>query len=153
LRNLSTAALLASSQAFDNQGMQRTPIGQFIYDSLQAHAEWRARIKQAVRDGLVGDTPEHLAADAECPLGKWLASDLDPMYRDDSEFAIVKDAHHRFHQALSDIARLIQHGDSAGAIERIASGSQFAELSSTMNRELTRWLAKIEIMGHRAQSA
>lgn len=133
--------------------MERTPIGQFIYDSLQVHAEWRARIKQAIRDGAVGDTPEHLAADAECLLGKWLASDLDPMYRDDSEYAIVKDAHYRFHEALSDIARTIQRGDASAASEKIATGSPFAQLSSTMNRELTRWLAKIEIMGHRAHSA
>lgn len=153
LRNLSIRSLLAAAGGHDNQDMQRTPAGQLIYDALQFHAQWRVRIKQAIRDGAAGDTPEHLAAHADCPLGRWLAHGIDPARKSDAEYAIVKDAHHRFHEVLSDIALSIERGDSSAACEKIAAGSPFAELTSTMNRELTRWLAKIEIVGQRSQSA
>lgn len=133
--------------------MQRSQVGQLIYDALQFHAEWRVRVKQAIRNASIGGNREQLVADEYCALGKWLAEDIEPQLQGDAEYAVVADAHQRFHRELAEIASAIRHGDTAAACEMIAAGSEFAELSSTMNRELTRWLAKIEILGRKTQAA
>ena len=130
--------------------IQRTPVGQKLYEALQEHALWRVVARKAVQDGRCNETAKALASDNECPLGKWLHYEIDHTHRSEAEYEILKEAHRRFHLALAGVVAAIERGDLGAAAERVEPRSEFADLCSVMNRELLHWLAKTEAAHHRA---
>jgi hypothetical protein len=113
-----------------------------IKNALHVHAEWRIRIKRAITSGTFDKTPEQLLDDTDCDIGKWLYYEV-PEPLKGPEYHTLRVAHRRFHQVISEIIRNVLEGETYAATEQIRAGSEFMELSALMNRELTKWLAKI----------
>jgi hypothetical protein len=122
--------------------MEKSPLADKIYDALHLHREWRMRIKYAISSGRFEMIPEQIIGDTCCELGRWLHYGVTEPEKS-VEYHALKAAHLRFHHVVSEIVRRGLEGRTLEASDEIRPGSEFMELSAAMNRELTKWLAKV----------
>jgi hypothetical protein len=86
-----------------------TDLGIDLDSAIQAHADWRSKLRTAVARKETMDA-ETIGCDDCCLLGKWLHGAGKSQYGGKPSFVSLVDAHRQFHQEAGKVARLIKHG-------------------------------------------
>ena len=102
-------------------------MGVNLDNAIQAHANWRAKLRTAVtqRESLDADT---VSRDDCCELGKWLHGAGGSQYGGKPSFVNLLESHRQFHQEAGKVARLINQGGLRRS--RKAVGEQHGLLQS-----------------------
>ena len=101
---------------------------------LRAHAEWVARLREALYcDGALDDS---MAADDEaCQLGQWL-KDMEPRYADLPEYRAAKEVHVGFHRRAAHCLELINVGRRNDALAETQDEGELRRLSRLLVKAL-----------------
>jgi hypothetical protein len=113
-------------------------IEQQIQSAIEAHAEWKLRLNNAIETGRSSHTVATACQDNQCALGRWLY-DLDAVTKATSRWACVRSTHAEFHREAASILALALAGDKRGAKSRMTFSSPFIGLSHRLTAELTAW--------------
>lgn len=112
-------------------------IKQQISDAMEAHGEWKHRLRQAAAVGERGLPVDDICRDDRCKFGKWLYS-VQPSAADTGFHGTAKELHAQFHKAAGDIAAMISRGEDQAAMSALTAGP-FAETSAKLTRHLAQW--------------
>ena len=84
-------------------------LGIILDTAIQAHANWRAKLRTAVtqKERLDADT---VGRDDCCELGQWLHGAGSSQYRSKPSFVNLLGAHRQFHEEAGKVARMINQG-------------------------------------------
>ncbi len=108
-------------------------------NAIQAHADWRTKLRSAASKSETLDT-DTVARDDCCELGKWLHGAGGSKFGGKPSFVALTDAHRKFHIEAANVARVVNVGQSDKAEQMLASGSPFAQASN----EVTRLIVQIK---------
>ena len=108
---------------------------EMVETSIQAHAEWFDRLKDAIATGRSSFTPEQVRQVTECEFGKWMYAELKPLC-DERIFGEIRDAHAAFHRKASDFLFLALQGTRARAAAEVAVSGELTRLSENLCRLL-----------------
>lgn len=91
--------------------------------AIDAHTQWKTRL----RDYISGSGTEDLevaivSRDDQCVLGRWLQADGELHHGKKPEFARVRSAHARFHEAAGEVLATAQRGDRTAALRMLDEG-------------------------------
>jgi hypothetical protein len=103
--------------------------------AITAHLAWKGRLTRCVEGTGEAIDPAVVAAEDQCNLGKWLV-EVSTLRPRDAAIAEIRRQHREFHAAAAEVVRCCQCGDREGARARLASGSTFANLSSSLIAKL-----------------
>ena len=97
--------------------------------AIQAHAQWRTRLRNAAqhKERLDADT---IGRDDCCDLGRWLHGKGQGTYGSLPVFQDLVDRHRKFHTEAGAIAKTINLGNYAAAEEALAGNTAFSRASS-----------------------
>lgn len=106
--------------------------------AIEAHVRWKIRLEAYIN----GTSQEHLDADVicrddQCALGKWIYGDGGAKYGEYPMFPVLKQTHMNFHQSAGDIVRMVDAGDTDGALTLLNSGD-YARYSHRVKSDLAR---------------
>ncbi|MEE9414046.1 MAG: CZB domain-containing protein [Acidimicrobiales bacterium] len=110
-----------------------------ITRAIGVHGQWKFRLTQAVDTGASEFDPDVVKFDNRCEFGKWLHEEITPEEQVAGHYSHVVELHAKFHTLASNILREAVAGDKDHARELIASGSEYAALSSEMTLSLMAW--------------
>ncbi|MBN9627879.1 MAG: chemotaxis protein [Acidovorax sp. SCN 65-28] len=96
--------------------------------AIQAHANWRAKLRTAVtqKERLDADT---VGRDDCCELGQWLHGAGSSQYGGKPSFVNLLDAHRQFHEEAGKVARMINQGAYDHAEKQLANDTAFSRAS------------------------
>jgi len=97
--------------------------------AIQAHADWRAKLRTAAMRHETMDA-ETISCDDCCVLGKWLHGAGQSQYGGKLSFVSLMDAHREFHQEAGKVARLINQGAYDVAEQQLGGNTAFSKASS-----------------------
>ncbi len=103
-----------------------------IDDAIQAHAQWKFKLRHALYSGEALD-PETIAVDNRCALGIWLHGDAKAKYGKTSAFAKCLTDHAEFHRQAGKIAAAINEKKKEEAERMLAQNSAFALVSKRIS--------------------
>lgn len=108
--------------------------------AIGAHGMWKVRLKSAIESGKI-DTPiETIRVDDQCAFGKWFfGSTLSPQDKASSHYKTVKELHAEFHKTAARVAELAVNGKKAEAEKMIATGGEYASISSKLTQAMMEW--------------
>ena len=97
--------------------------------AIQAHADWRAKLRTAAmrQETMDADT---IGCDDCCALGKWLYGAGQSQYGGRPTFVSLVGAHREFHQEAGKVARLINQGAYDVAEQQLGSNTGFSVASN-----------------------
>lgn len=98
-------------------------------DAIRAHAAWKMRLSNYIRnpDGTLN--PAEVAPDNQCSLGQWIYENL-TQYGTMSEFNELKTIHANFHRCAADIVERADKGENLSDEVALGTNSQYASLSA-----------------------
>lgn len=99
-----------------------------LSNALEAHAEWRYRLRAAIVGKRRLDA-EMVARDDACPLGKWLHGEAKEQYWALKSYERCVAEHARFHAQAGKVAEAINAGEYARAQAMIANESAYTAAS------------------------
>ena len=96
--------------------------------AIQAHANWRAKLRTAVtqKERLDADT---VGRDDCCELGQWLHGAGSSQYGGKPSFVNLLGAHRQFHEEAGKVARMINQGAYDHAEKQLANDTAFSRAS------------------------
>ena len=104
---------------------------------IAGHGMWKYRLHNTIETGHSDASPEKVARDDQCPLGKWVHGDartaLGP-----GELERIRELHAAFHRHAADVLKLALAGEKSAAREQLGSGSQFLRLPQRWSSSWTR---------------
>jgi Chemoreceptor zinc-binding domain len=107
---------------------------------LAAHAEWKARVGEAVARGTSEFTVAGIARDDLCVFGRWLYGDgLSPAEKASFGYAEVCRLHARFHSEAARVLELALSGNRWEAAAAMGDGRPYARASADLINALTAW--------------
>jgi hypothetical protein len=111
--------------------------------AIQAHAEWRSRLRTAAQnqDTLDADT---IARDDCCDLGRWLHGSAGAQYGNRPSFVALLDRHRTFHAIAGQIAGHINRGAYAEAEEALSGNTPFSRASSEVGAAIVRLRTELQ---------
>ena len=111
--------------------------------AIQAHAEWRSRLRTAAQnqDTLDADT---IARDDCCDLGRWLHGSAGAQYGNRPSFVALLDRHRAFHAIAGQIAGHINRGAYAEAEEALSGNTPFSRASSEVGAAIVRLRTELQ---------
>lgn len=113
-----------------------------ITKAISAHGQWKERLAHAIWSGTSEFNPEVVKLPDRCELGQWLyGSDIAADAKASAYYQKAVDVHAQFHVEASTVLSLALQGDMAQAEKRMAPGSAFANLSTTLTDVLKDWKA------------
>ena len=107
--------------------------------AVTAHAAWKLRLAQAIATGSSDFTVPVVRQDNQCPFGKWLYGEIDPISRRSPDYEKVRTLHAGFHVAAAAVLALALAGKRVEAEAAMAPGSEFARVSTQLTLALTAW--------------
>lgn len=113
-----------------------------IANAVTSHGLWKARLEEAIETGHSEWTPAHVAPCNNCDFGKWLEELPDSQKTEYYRFMF--DTHAKFHAEASAILRLALDGDKDAARKRIASGSEYANLTTQLIMGAGMWMTNAD---------
>jgi len=122
--------------------MEDQPTGLTLDRALNAHQQWKARLKQAVKNQETLDVVT-IARDDCCDLGKWLTTEGRKRYGSRPEFVNLIDTHINFHHTAGVVAELINDKKLESALSHLGGGTQFAHASMDVSLAITRLKAVV----------
>jgi methyl-accepting chemotaxis protein len=107
-------------------------VGINLDNAIKAHADWRAKLRIAIRRKESTDA-ETIGRDDCCELGKWAHGHGQSRYGRNTSFMELVGAHREFHQAAGKVAATINRGDYEAAEQQLASGTDFSRASNKVS--------------------
>jgi hypothetical protein len=111
-----------------------------VGDALDAHADWKRELRDAVVRGYCEQGSEEAGRDDQCPLGRWLHS-LEAEGGADRSWEDVAEAHARFHCEASAVVEFLELGRIDDARAAMEADSAFARASEELVSLLEAWSA------------
>lgn len=138
---------VAKPAAFGNasgRGMSGASLGINLDTAIQAHAQWRAKLRTAVatRENLDADT---VGRDDCCELGKWLHGSGNSQYGGKPSFVNLLDSHRQFHEEAGKVARLINQGAYGEAEMQLGNGTGFANASQKVSMAVVQLAKELKV--------
>nr|WP_238544115.1 CZB domain-containing protein [Acidovorax sp. KKS102] len=96
--------------------------------AIQAHANWRAKLRTAVTQKERLDA-ETVGRDDCCELGQWLHGAGSSQYGGKPSFVNLLGAHRQFHEEAGKVARMINQGAYDHAEKQLANDTAFSRAS------------------------
>lgn len=111
-----------------------------IDKAIGAHGMWKIRLKSAIESGRIETPIEIIRTDNQCVFGKWLyGSTLSPQDKASRHYSIVKQIHAEFHKTAAHVAELAVDGKKAEAESMLATGGEYAKISSKLTQAMMDW--------------
>jgi methyl-accepting chemotaxis protein len=132
--------LSASSHA----GGDASSHGINLDNAIQAHADWRTKLRSAASHNEQVDA-ETIGRDDCCELGKWLHGAGNSKFGGKPTFVALISGHREFHIEAGKVARAINQGMGAQVEKMLDSGTPFARASREVGRLIVQ--IKKEISG------
>ena len=111
-----------------------------IVKAFAAHAEWKARVGDAVARGTSDITVADIDPDNLCAFGQWLYGDeISPADKACPAYAQVRRFHARFHHEAARVLELALSGKRWEAAAAMGSGSEYARASADLLNALADW--------------
>jgi methyl-accepting chemotaxis protein len=104
----------------------------FVTEVIAGHGMWKYRLHEAIRSGQSNFSPEKIARDDQCALGKWLYGDAKASFGVTDEYRRMRELHATFHRIAAHVLELALAGRSTEASAELVSGSEFLRTSSTL---------------------
>jgi hypothetical protein len=109
-----------------------------IAAALEAHAQWKLRLDEAVRRGHCDQTAEETAHNNRCAFGVWLHA-LPAETQANEWFRVVHEMHARFHRYAAQVVRHVEAGRVEEALQAMGPDSDFARVSEELTLLLEEW--------------
>lgn len=103
--------------------------------AIGAHGLWKAKLQIAIETGKCDVLAGDARRDDKCEFGKWLLTQphVNPRARR------VTDLHKRFHGAVGSVLDAALAGKRADAQRLSKDGSEYANISMLLTREMMDW--------------
>lgn len=98
-------------------------------NAIKAHAEWKVKLRAAIASKAPMDQ-RVVAADNECPLGKWLHGEGKARYGNHEKFGPCVQKHAAFHRAAGMVAAQINAGKFEEAETMLNTGTPYMTASN-----------------------
>lgn len=109
-----------------------------IRAAINAHGQWKLRLKQAIATGNITDDPQEVSLDTRCDFGQWMhGSTLTPEIKASKPYLVINRLHSEFHTCAGRILTLANEGNSAKA-DAMMKG-EFNDLAKKLILTLTKW--------------
>ena len=99
--------------------------------AIQAHASWKMKLSQYLRNPNGTLIASEIARDDGCPLGCWIHKD-GLKYTSNAEFNELKREHARFHRAAAAIVQKADRGENVSADIALGGRSEFGTASGAV---------------------
>lgn len=110
--------------------------------AINAHANWKTKLQQAIASGRSDLRPENLAADNRCVFGQWLLR-LPPAEQASEDVRKARELHAAFHREAAAVLEFALQGDTARAQAALGAGSAYAKASADLNAQMLVWKSKL----------
>ncbi|NVO11408.1 MAG: CZB domain-containing protein [Bacteroidales bacterium] len=108
--------------------------------AIGAHGLWKSRLKSAIESGKIDVDIATIRIDNQCAFGRWLyGSTLSSVDKSSSHYKTVKELHTEFHIIAARVAEMAISGKKIGAEMMIASGGDYAKISSKLTQAMMDW--------------
>ena len=108
--------------------------------AIGAHGLWKTRLRNAIESGKIEADIATIRVDNQCAFGKWLyGSTLSSLDKSSSHYKTVKELHAEFHKTAAHVAELAVNGKKTEAEKMIASGGDYARISSKLTQAMVDW--------------
>lgn len=113
-----------------------------ITAAINAHGQWKERLREAIDTGKSEFNYENVAPDNNCAFGKWLYS-LDASDKESALFQEIKQLHASFHETAANVLKLAVSGQTEEAKKLMSDNSVYMNTSSSLILALGRWKRSI----------
>ena len=139
---LAAAPAAALGRSF--AGSEGPALGINLDNAIQAHANWRAKLRTAVtqKETLDADT---VSRDDCCELGKWLHGAGSSQYGGKPSFVQLLESHRQFHQEAGKVARLINQGAYSEAEKQLESNTGFSNASQKVGAAVIQLAKELKV--------
>lgn len=109
-----------------------------IRTAINAHGQWKLRLKQAIATGNITDDPTEVSLDTRCDFGKWMhGTTLTPEIKASKPYIVIKRLHAEFHTCAGQILTHAANGNSAKANDMMKN--EFNDVAKKLILTLTKW--------------
>ena len=138
------AAAPAAALGRSSAASEGPPLGINLDNAIQAHANWRAKLRTAVaqKETLDADT---VSRDDCCELGKWLHGAGSSQYGGKPSFVQLLESHRQFHQEAGKVARLINQGAYSEAEMQLESNTGFSNASQKVGAAVIQLAKELKV--------
>ncbi|MDD5336794.1 MAG: methyl-accepting chemotaxis protein [Rhodoferax sp.] len=125
-------------------------IGINLDNAIQAHANWRMKLRTAAIRNETLDA-EAAACDDCCELGKWLYGAGASKYGGKPSFVELVNSHREFHQEAGKVASTINRGESEQAQKMLERDTDFSRATSKVSSLLVQLMGEVKNEGKTAR--
>jgi methyl-accepting chemotaxis protein len=138
------AAAPAAALSRSSAGSEGPALGINLDNAIQAHANWRAKLRTAVtqKETLDADT---VSRDDCCELGKWLHGAGSSQYGGKPSFVQLLESHRQFHQEAGKVARLINQGAYSEAEKQLENNTGFSNASQKVGAAVIQLAKELKV--------
>ena len=138
------AAAPAAALGRSSAASEGPTLGINLDNAIQAHANWRAKLRTAVaqKETLDADT---VSRDDCCELGKWLHGAGSSQYGGKPSFVQLLESHRQFHQEAGKVARLINQGAYSEAEKQLESNTGFSNASQKVGAAVIQLAKELKV--------
>ena len=138
------AAAPAAALGRSSAASEGPALGINLDNAIQAHANWRAKLRTAVtqKETLDADT---VSRDDCCELGKWLHGAGSSQYGGKPSFVQLLESHRQFHQEAGKVARLINQGAYSEAEKQLESNTGFSNASQKVGAAVIQLAKELKV--------
>jgi hypothetical protein len=113
-----------------------------IDEALEAHAQWRNQLQEAISSGKSEFKVDMVSKDNVCPFGQWLYKlSKDEIKNDEPQ--IVQHLHAEFHKVAGDILSLALAGRKEEALAKLDYKSEYGSAAGKLILAMIGWKDKI----------
>jgi hypothetical protein len=114
--------------------------------AINAHAQWKQRLRQAVGSGRVPDgyDPAVVARDNACEFGRWIHGEATSLV-DPATLTPVVQAHADFHRGAAALLAAVDRGDIQTAKNQLVDDDGYAAALAVLTERLTRWARELKV--------
>jgi NADPH:quinone reductase-like Zn-dependent oxidoreductase len=119
-------------------------IGINLDTAIQAHANWRSKLRTALTQKEQLDEAT-VSRDDCCDLGKWLHGAGGSQYGGKLSFVNLVDSHRQFHQEAGKVARLINQGAYDEAQKQLENNTAFSNASQKVGAAVIQLAKELKV--------
>lgn len=127
---------------FSSLSGERMVSKEAIDSALNAHAQWKIRLKDAIEQGQSEFKVDVVKKDNECQFGKWLHS-LPESDRQTEDYQKIKTLHAEFHKTAGEILELAVTGQKDEAVKKLEHGGGYGRITGKLVLALNEWRSKL----------
>ncbi|NWF90404.1 MAG: CZB domain-containing protein [Ignavibacteriaceae bacterium] len=113
-----------------------------IDSALNAHALWKTRLQDVVKNGKSDFKVSSVQKDNECQFGQWIYKlpEEDTLSED---FITIKNLHAEFHKTAALVLELALSGKKGEAIKHLEFGGIYNQITDKLVLALNAWKSKL----------